>query len=63
MLTLLQLLSWVVSPQPEEMTKLRSLNRQLQINVDCTLKEVDLLQSRGIELTGFEKNNLNTVYA
>nr|XP_013048140.2 TGF-beta-activated kinase 1 and MAP3K7-binding protein 3 isoform X3 [Anser cygnoides] len=41
------LLSWVVSPQPEEMTKLRSLNRQLQINVDCTLKEVDLLQSRG----------------
>ena len=34
-------------PTPEEMTKLRSLNRQLQINVDCTLKEVDLLQSRG----------------
>ncbi|XP_008934244.1 PREDICTED: TGF-beta-activated kinase 1 and MAP3K7-binding protein 3-like [Merops nubicus] len=29
------------------MTRLRSLNRQLQINVDCTLKEVDLLQSRG----------------
>ncbi|XP_065447094.1 TGF-beta-activated kinase 1 and MAP3K7-binding protein 3 isoform X6 [Chrysemys picta bellii] len=34
-------------PTPEEMTRLRSLNRQLQINVDCTLKEVDLLQSRG----------------
>ncbi|MEE6470217.1 hypothetical protein FKM82_008894 [Ascaphus truei] len=33
-------------PTPEEMTRLRSLNRQLQINVDCTLKEVDLLQSR-----------------
>ncbi|XP_032633690.1 TGF-beta-activated kinase 1 and MAP3K7-binding protein 3 isoform X2 [Chelonoidis abingdonii] len=33
--------------RPEEMTRLRSLNRQLQINVDCTLKEVDLLQSRG----------------
>ncbi|KAM4700404.1 TGF-beta-activated kinase 1 and MAP3K7-binding protein 3 isoform 2-T2 [Discoglossus pictus] len=35
-------------PTPEEMTRLRSLNRQLQINVDCTLKEVDLLQSRGM---------------
>ncbi|XP_075286247.1 TGF-beta-activated kinase 1 and MAP3K7-binding protein 3 isoform X3 [Opisthocomus hoazin] len=34
-------------PTPDEMTRLRSLNRQLQINVDCTLKEVDLLQSRG----------------
>ncbi|KAM9627365.1 TGF-beta-activated kinase 1 and MAP3K7-binding protein 3 isoform 3-T6 [Morphnus guianensis] len=34
-------------PTPEEMTRLRSVNRQLQINVDCTLKEVDLLQSRG----------------
>ncbi|KAF6390919.1 TGF-beta activated kinase 1 (MAP3K7) binding protein 3 [Rhinolophus ferrumequinum] len=33
-------------PTPEEMTRLRSMNRQLQINVDCTLKEVDLLQSR-----------------
>ncbi|KAJ8786155.1 hypothetical protein J1605_006511 [Eschrichtius robustus] len=37
-------------PRPEEMTRLRSMNRQLQINVDCTLKEVDLLQSRGIDL-------------
>ncbi|XP_053563576.1 TGF-beta-activated kinase 1 and MAP3K7-binding protein 3 isoform X2 [Bombina bombina] len=35
-------------PTPEEMTRLRSLNRQLQINIDCTLKEVDLLQSRGM---------------
>lgn len=34
--------------QPEEMTRLRSLNRQLQIDIDCTLKETDLLQSRGI---------------
>ncbi|CAJ0923980.1 unnamed protein product [Ranitomeya imitator] len=35
-------------PTPEEMTRLRSLNRQLQINIDCTLKEVDVLQSRGV---------------
>ncbi|KAG8451893.1 hypothetical protein GDO86_003911 [Hymenochirus boettgeri] len=35
-------------PTPEEMTRLRGLNRQLQINVDCTLKEIDLLQSRGM---------------
>uniref|UniRef100_A0A3B4XT56 TGF-beta-activated kinase 1 and MAP3K7-binding protein 3-like n=1 Tax=Seriola lalandi dorsalis TaxID=1841481 RepID=A0A3B4XT56_SERLL len=35
-------------PRPEEMTRLRSLNRQLQIDIDCTLKETDLLQSRGI---------------
>uniref|UniRef100_W5MW12 TGF-beta-activated kinase 1 and MAP3K7-binding protein 2 n=1 Tax=Lepisosteus oculatus TaxID=7918 RepID=W5MW12_LEPOC len=34
-------------PRPEEMTRLRSLNRQLQIDIDCTLKEIDLLQSRG----------------
>ncbi|XP_068124418.1 TGF-beta-activated kinase 1 and MAP3K7-binding protein 3 isoform X2 [Hyperolius riggenbachi] len=34
-------------PTSEEMTRLRGLNRQLQINIDCTLKEVDLLQSRG----------------
>ncbi|OCT92423.1 hypothetical protein XELAEV_180154808mg, partial [Xenopus laevis] len=33
-------------PTPEEMTRLRGLNRQLQINVDCTQKEIDLLQSR-----------------
>ncbi|KAL8190367.1 UNVERIFIED_CONTAM: TGF-beta-activated kinase 1 and MAP3K7-binding protein 3 [Gekko kuhli] len=35
-------------PTPDEMTRLRSMNRQLQINVDCTQKEIDLLQSRGI---------------
>uniref|UniRef100_A0A8C5LYT1 TGF-beta activated kinase 1 (MAP3K7) binding protein 3 n=1 Tax=Leptobrachium leishanense TaxID=445787 RepID=A0A8C5LYT1_9ANUR len=35
-------------PTPDEMTRLRSLNRQLQINIDCTLKEADLLQSRGM---------------
>lgn len=35
--------------QPEEMTRLRSMNRQLQIDIDCTLKETDLLQSRGIQ--------------
>ncbi|XP_030640345.1 TGF-beta-activated kinase 1 and MAP3K7-binding protein 3 [Chanos chanos] len=34
-------------PRPEEMTMMRSLNRQLQIDIDCTLKETDLLQSRG----------------
>ncbi|KAM9357612.1 TGF-beta-activated kinase 1 and MAP3K7-binding protein 3 isoform 3-T3 [Symphorus nematophorus] len=36
-------------PRPEEMTRLRSLNRQLQIDIDCTLKETDLLQSRELE--------------
>lgn len=30
------------------MTRLRSQNRQLQIDIDCTLKETDLLQSRGM---------------
>ncbi|XP_044141092.1 TGF-beta-activated kinase 1 and MAP3K7-binding protein 3 isoform X2 [Bufo gargarizans] len=35
-------------PTPEEMNRLRTLNRQLQINIDCTLKEIDLLQSRGV---------------
>lgn len=45
-------------PTPEEMTRLRSLNRQLQINIDCTLKEVDL-QSRGVgklDLSNFYDN-------
>ncbi|XP_034610676.1 TGF-beta-activated kinase 1 and MAP3K7-binding protein 3 isoform X2 [Trachemys scripta elegans] len=45
-------------PTPEEMTRLRSLNRQLQINVDCTLKEVDLLQSRG----NFDPKALSNFY-
>ncbi|XP_027883404.1 TGF-beta-activated kinase 1 and MAP3K7-binding protein 3 isoform X1 [Xiphophorus couchianus] len=34
-------------PRPEEITRLRTHNRQLQIDIDCTLKETDLLQSRG----------------
>ncbi|TRY95200.1 hypothetical protein DNTS_010012 [Danionella cerebrum] len=34
-------------PRPEEMTRIRSQNRRLQIDIDCTLKEKDLLQSRG----------------
>uniref|UniRef100_A0A3Q2P2C7 TGF-beta activated kinase 1 (MAP3K7) binding protein 3 n=1 Tax=Fundulus heteroclitus TaxID=8078 RepID=A0A3Q2P2C7_FUNHE len=34
-------------PRPEEITRLRTQNRQLQIDIDCTLKETDLLQSRG----------------
>ncbi|XP_036600448.1 TGF-beta-activated kinase 1 and MAP3K7-binding protein 3 isoform X2 [Trichosurus vulpecula] len=45
-------------PTPEEMTRLRSMNRQLQINVDCTLKEVDLLQSRG----NFDPKAMNNFY-
>lgn len=40
--------SCVYCLQPEEMTRLRSQNRQLQIDIDCTLKETDLLQSRGM---------------
>ncbi|XP_070606697.1 TGF-beta-activated kinase 1 and MAP3K7-binding protein 3 isoform X4 [Erythrolamprus reginae] len=44
--------------QPEEMTRLRSMNRQLQINVDCTQKEIDLLQSRG----NFDLKAMNNFY-
>lgn len=40
------------------MTRLRSMNRQLQINVDCTLKEVDVLQSRG----NFDPKAMNNFY-
>ncbi|XP_026882057.2 TGF-beta-activated kinase 1 and MAP3K7-binding protein 3 isoform X2 [Electrophorus electricus] len=32
-------------PRPEEMTRVRTQNRQLQIDIDCTLKETDLLQT------------------
>ncbi|XP_076860465.1 TGF-beta-activated kinase 1 and MAP3K7-binding protein 3 [Brachyhypopomus gauderio] len=32
-------------PRPEEMTRIRTQNRQLQIDIDCTLKETDLLQT------------------
>uniref|UniRef100_A0A3Q1FRB3 TGF-beta activated kinase 1 (MAP3K7) binding protein 3 n=1 Tax=Acanthochromis polyacanthus TaxID=80966 RepID=A0A3Q1FRB3_9TELE len=45
-------------PRPEEMTRLRSLNRQLQIDIDCTLKETDLLQHRG----KFDPKAMNNFY-
>ncbi|KAI4872321.1 hypothetical protein NFI96_027758 [Prochilodus magdalenae] len=45
-------------PRPEEMTRLRSQNRQLQIDIDCTLKETDLLQSRG----KFDPKAMNNFY-
>ncbi|XP_059824140.1 TGF-beta-activated kinase 1 and MAP3K7-binding protein 3 isoform X3 [Hypanus sabinus] len=45
-------------PTPEEMTRFRSLNRQLQIDIDCTLKEIDLLQSRG----NFDPKAMNNFY-
>lgn len=47
--------------QPEEMTRLRSLNRQLQIDIDCTLKETDLLQSRGIHARTHTYTFLQTI--
>ncbi|XP_029285523.1 TGF-beta-activated kinase 1 and MAP3K7-binding protein 3 [Cottoperca gobio] len=45
-------------PRPEEMTRMRTLNRQLQIDIDCTLKETDLLQSRG----KFDPKAMNNFY-
>ncbi|GCB73719.1 hypothetical protein scyTo_0002800 [Scyliorhinus torazame] len=45
-------------PTPEEMTRFRSLNRQLQIDIDCTLKEIDLVQSRG----NFDPKAINNFY-
>ncbi|MGH0117483.1 UNVERIFIED_CONTAM: hypothetical protein FKN15_078177 [Acipenser sinensis] len=45
-------------PVPEDMTRLRSHNRQLQINIDCTLKEIDLLKSRG----KFDPKAMNNFY-
>lgn len=45
-------------PRPEEITRLRTQNRQLQINIDCTLKETDLLQSRG----KFDPNAMSNFY-
>lgn len=45
-------------PRPEEMTRLRSLNRQLQIDIDCTLKETDVLQSR----EKFDPKAMNNFY-
>ncbi|KAI5095216.1 TGF-beta-activated kinase 1 and MAP3K7-binding protein 3 isoform X1, partial [Silurus meridionalis] len=43
---------------PEDMTRIRTHNRQLQINIDCTLKETDLLQSRG----KFDPKAMNNFY-
>uniref|UniRef100_G3TZH5 TGF-beta-activated kinase 1 and MAP3K7-binding protein 2 n=1 Tax=Loxodonta africana TaxID=9785 RepID=G3TZH5_LOXAF len=34
-------------PSLEEMQQLRSCNRQLQIDIDCLTKEIDLFQARG----------------
>ncbi|KAM6963171.1 TGF-beta-activated kinase 1 and MAP3K7-binding protein 3 [Aplochiton taeniatus] len=45
-------------PRPEEMTRLRTLNRKLQIDIDCSLKETDLLQSRG----KFDPEAINNFY-
>ncbi|KAG9349620.1 hypothetical protein JZ751_028068 [Albula glossodonta] len=47
-----------IIPRPDDMTRLRSLNRQLQIDIDCTLKETDLLQSRG----KFDPKAMNNFY-
>ncbi|XP_051525645.1 TGF-beta-activated kinase 1 and MAP3K7-binding protein 3-like isoform X1 [Myxocyprinus asiaticus] len=44
--------------RPEEMTRIRSQNRQLQIDIDCTIKETDLLQSRG----KFDVRAMNNFY-
>ncbi|XP_063057704.1 TGF-beta-activated kinase 1 and MAP3K7-binding protein 3 isoform X2 [Engraulis encrasicolus] len=44
-------------PRPEEMTRLRSLNRRLQIDIDCSLKETDLLQGQsGADPSSFYGN-------
>ncbi|XP_027009916.1 TGF-beta-activated kinase 1 and MAP3K7-binding protein 3 isoform X3 [Tachysurus fulvidraco] len=45
-------------PRPEDMTRVRTQNRQLQINIDCTLKETDLLQSKG----KFDPKAMNNFY-
>lgn len=45
-------------PRPEDMTRIRSQNRQLQIDIDCSLKEIDLLQSRG----KFDVRAMNNFY-
>uniref|UniRef100_A0A8C4RX89 TGF-beta activated kinase 1 (MAP3K7) binding protein 3 n=1 Tax=Erpetoichthys calabaricus TaxID=27687 RepID=A0A8C4RX89_ERPCA len=45
-------------PAPEDMTRQRNLNRQLQIDIDCMLKETDLLRSRG----KFDPSALNSFY-
>ncbi|KAA0714283.1 TGF-beta-activated kinase 1 and MAP3K7-binding protein 3 [Triplophysa tibetana] len=45
-------------PRPEDMTRIRSQNRQLQIDIDCSLKEIDSLQSRG----KFDVRAMNNFY-
>lgn len=44
--------------RPEEITRVRTQNRQLQIDIDCTLKETDLLQSTG----KFDPKAMNNFY-
>uniref|UniRef100_A0A8D0GN14 TGF-beta-activated kinase 1 and MAP3K7-binding protein 2 n=1 Tax=Sphenodon punctatus TaxID=8508 RepID=A0A8D0GN14_SPHPU len=39
--------SFTQIPSLEEMQQLRSCNRQLQIDIDCLTKEIDLFQARG----------------
>lgn len=34
------------TPSPQDLSRLRALNRKLQGDIDCALKEVDLLESR-----------------
>ncbi|XP_060736787.1 TGF-beta-activated kinase 1 and MAP3K7-binding protein 3 isoform X1 [Tachysurus vachellii] len=45
-------------PRPEEITRVRTQNRLLQIDIDCTLKETDLLQSKG----KFDPKAMNNFY-
>lgn len=45
-------------PRHEEMTRIRTHNRQLQIDIDCTLKEKDLLQSG----SKFDPKAMNNFY-
>ncbi|TTM04437.1 TGF-beta-activated kinase 1 and MAP3K7-binding protein 3 [Bagarius yarrelli] len=42
----------------QEITRVRTQNRQLQIDIDCTLKETDLLQSTG----KFDPKAMNNFY-
>lgn len=45
--------------QLEEMQQLRSCNRQLQIDIDCLTKEIDLFQARGKVQYILSWNSLN----
>uniref|UniRef100_A0A8C9FHM7 RanBP2-type domain-containing protein n=1 Tax=Pavo cristatus TaxID=9049 RepID=A0A8C9FHM7_PAVCR len=46
-------------PSLEEMQQLRSCNRQLQIDIDCLTKEIDLFQARG---TVYSYNCLSYIF-